>query len=159
AMKRITASVMALLVLCASGLLGGCAKEQAYFDSPDEAMNSLITALRSYDKKKMSEILGPEGDKVISSGDAVADRNGVESFLEQYDAKHSLVPDAEGRQTLVVGDEDWPMPIPLANEEGAGWYFDTDAGKDELINRRVGRNELSTIQVCLAIVDAQREYA
>ena len=158
-MNRITASALVLLSLCVFGLSTGCAKnQQTRFDSPEQATTALVSALRSNDHKTLSRILGPESGDVISSGDSVTDRRSVESFLEQYDTRHSFVSEQAGTQTLVVGTEEWPMPIPLVKEED-GWYFDTPAGKDELINRRVGRNELATMQVCLAIVDAQREYA
>jgi len=159
-MNRMIASGMALLSLGVFSLFAGCAKQQqTRFDSPEQATTELISALRANDQKKLGRILGPDAGDLISSGDSVADRQGVETFLEQYDTRHSFVSEQAGTQTLVVGSEEWPMPIPLTNDGGGGWYFDTLSGVDELINRRVGKNELATMQVCLAIVDAQREYA
>ena len=102
-------------------------------------------------------MLGPQADEVISSGDPVADKNLLENFLKAYDEKHQLVAGNGGSMTLVVGKSDWPMPIPIVQKSGK-WRFDTAAGQEEILNRRIGRNELAAIQSCLAILDAQREY-
>jgi hypothetical protein len=97
---------------------------------------------------------------LISSGDAVADRQALERFVRAYEQKHELVRGGERSVTVVVGNEQWPLPIPIVRgDRGGKWYFDADAGREELLNRRIGRNELNAIEVCLAIVDAQREYA
>jgi len=97
---------------------------------------------------------------VVDSGDAVADQSSREWFVNAYEAKHTLAPGTDGSMILCVGDGDWPFPLPLVKStDPAGWYFDTKAGEQEMINRRVGRNELNTIQTCLAVVDAQREFA
>ena len=128
------------------------------FGSADAAVEELIAALRAGDMDEAAEILGGRADDVLRSGDEVADRNGIATFLASYDEKHRLVPGADGGTNLVVGSTDWPMPIPLVEEDG-GWFFDTEAGLDELLSRRIGRNELDAMQVCLAIVDAQREFA
>jgi hypothetical protein len=94
----------------------------------------------------------------VSSGDPVADSNARESFVSAYDAKHSIEMEEDGTQTIIIGNDDWPFPIPLVNKSGE-WQFDTKAGLDEILRRRIGRNELSAIQVCLAYVQAQNEYA
>ncbi len=144
-----------LLGVCASG----CATaRQSTFSSPEQATQVLVASLRPVDSARLREVLGPEGDEIISSGDEVADRNGIDKFLMAYDEKHELVAESDGRMILEVGKDSWPMPIPVVQKRGA-WRFDTHSGKDEMLNRRIGRNELATIQVCLAIVDAQREYA
>ena len=94
----------------------------------------------------------------MSSGDPVADTNTRENFIAAYDAKHAIELEGDGTQTLIIGNDDWPFPIPLINKAGE-WQFDTEAGLDEILRRRVGRNELSAIQVALAYVQAQNEYA
>ncbi len=94
----------------------------------------------------------------MSSGDAVADRAASEAFVAAYDQKHAIVPDGDARAKLTIGTDDWPFAFPLVKVDGR-WRFDTAAGKDEMLARRIGRNELDVIDVMLAIVDAQREYA
>ena len=108
----------------------------------------------------MHQILGPSADDLLFSGDAVEDQVQVQKFLTAYDEKHTLTPLSDGEMSLSIGADDWPLPIPLVQEEKSQkWMFDTQAGKDEILNRRIGRNELSTMQTCLAYVDAQNEYA
>ena len=129
---------------------------QKSFESLDDAVNALVGAFRAGDRKALVEILGPKGSPVISSGDSVADRAAYQQFVANYDRKHRLE-GGGGKVVLYVGEDDFPVPIPLV-PDGPRWYWDTDAGDDEILFRRVGRNELSTIEVCLAYVDAQREY-
>ena len=126
------------------------------FTSLDEAVDALITALRAADRKTLVEILGPRGAPLVWSGDAVADRAAFQRFTAAYDRAHRLV-GGGGRVVLYVGDDRFPFPIPLV-PDGPRWFWDTDAGDEELLNRRIGRNELAVIQVCQAYVDAQREY-
>ena len=142
-------------------LAAGCASSgHRTFDTPDAAAQGLVTALRGNDTAGLKHIFGPESDDLVSSGDPVADRNRSEAFLERFDQKHELVAGADGSVTLQVGADGWPLPIPIVRDEQTGqWWFDTDAGRDEILARRVGRNELDVIEVCKAIVDAQREYA
>jgi hypothetical protein len=129
---------------------------QKTFDSLDDAVNALVGALRAGDRKALLAILGPKGGPVISSGDNVADRAAYQRFVTAYDRAHKLE-GGGGKVVLTVGDDDYPLAIPLV-PDGPRWFWDTDAGDDEILFRRVGRNELATIQVCLAYVDAQREY-
>jgi len=103
-------------------------------------------------------IFGPAGKELIFSGDEVADQVGRDRFVKAYEAMNRVVSENEKKVILRVGNRDWPFAIPVV-KEGESWFFDTKAGKQEILNRRIGRNELSTIQVCLAYVDAQREYA
>ena len=128
------------------------------FPSASEGVDRFVAAGRAKDMVALDKILGQDGHDILHSGDVQADRNALERFITAYDARHKLVQDSPTRSTLVVGTDDWPMPIPLV--KGAdGWSFDTAAGRAELLARRIGRNELSTIQSCKAFVDAQREYA
>jgi Protein of unknown function (DUF2950) len=147
-----------LLLLAAASLLGcSSAPKATTYDSAGAAVESLIAALRSGDTKQLASALGPGGGEIVSSGDEVADRQHIERFLRAYDVKHALAPSDDG-MTLTVGEKDWPFPVPLV-EEGGRWRFDGEAGRDEILARRIGENELSAIQVCLAVVDAEREYA
>jgi hypothetical protein len=134
------------------------AATQQVFPSPDAAAKALIAASKADDMKTLSSILGPDADQVLSSGDPVADKNAREEFARRYDEMHRLEYDDQGRVVLYIGAENWPVPIPLLKKDG-GWVFDTAAGKDELLYRRVGRNELFTIKVLERLADAQSEYA
>jgi hypothetical protein len=131
---------------------------QETFASPQEAVKALVEALKADDSKALAAIFGPGSEDVISSGDPVADKAEQERFLKSYEQKNRLVEEGTEKVILCAGDDDWPFPIPIVMEAGA-WRFDTPEGREELLARRIGRNELSVIQVCLAIVDAQREYA
>jgi hypothetical protein len=129
---------------------------QRRFASVDEAAQALVDALRSGEMKAMLAVLGSEGNRVVSSGDPVSDRRARERFVAAYDDKHRFEAGG-GKVVLVVGRDDFPFPIPIV-PDGPSWRFDTAAGREEILNRRIGQNELNTIQVCLAYVDAQREY-
>ena len=131
--------------------------KQKSFASAEEAVKAGIAAARSDDDKELLAILGEDAKDLISSGDAVADKARRQEFLKAYDEKHQVIKEGEN-YILTVGKQDWPYPIPVV-KKGNGWVFDTAQGKEEILNRRIGENELSTIQVMLAIVDAQREYA
>jgi hypothetical protein len=128
------------------------------FPTPDAAADTLVSALRANDIAALQRILGPGGDEILSSGDAVADRADAERFLAYYDEEHRVRLRMSGEHILIVGDGEWPFPVPL-EWTGNGYEFDTKKGRAEILNRRVGRNELAVEQVCLAIGDAQREYA
>jgi len=132
------------------------ADTQRSFPSVEAAAQALVDALRSGEGKAMLAVLGQEGNRVVSSGDPVSDRRGRERFVAAYDDQHRLEAGG-GKVVLVVGRQDFPFPIPIV-PDGPWWRFDTAAGNEEIINRRIGRNELNTIQVALAYVDAQREY-
>jgi hypothetical protein len=133
-------------------------KKPKEFKSPEEAVKSLVDAVKANDTKELSAIFGPEGKEVISSGDEVADKARRERFVKAYEEVNKLVSETDKKVILVAGKEEWPFPIPIV-KVGETWRFDTKAGKEELLDRRIGRNELNTIQTCLAYVDAQREYA
>lgn len=131
--------------------------KQRAFSTPDEAVSALVAAARGTDAKALLAVLGQGAKSLIFSGDAVADRERRERFVKSYDEAAKLESAGEAKAVLVTGKDGWPFPIPLV-KEAAGWRFDTAAGKDEILNRRIGSNELSTIQSLLAYVDAQREY-
>ena len=127
------------------------------FASAEEAVQAFVAALRAGDTKALVVILGSEGRGLVVSGDPVADRQAREKFLQSYDAANKLAARGDTTMTLQVGADEWPLPIPLV-KQGERWRFDPRQGREEIIARRIGRNELYTMQTCLAIVDAQREY-
>ncbi len=130
---------------------------QKTFSSAEEASQALATAAQSNDEKAMLEILGPEGKQIVSSGDDAEDAQNRANFAQRYQEMHRLVKEPDGTTTLYVGADNWPTPIPLVNN-GKSWYFDTEAGKKEILFRRVGRNEMSAIRVCQELVAAEKEY-
>jgi hypothetical protein len=144
-------SLTAMWALPASGAI-----TQRRFASPEEATRALVDALRAGDRKAMLEIFGEGAKGLVSSGDEVSDRRSFERFVKAYDERHAFEAGG-GKVVLVVGRDDFPFPIPIV-PDGPSWRWDTAEGKEEIINRRIGQNELNTIQVCLAYVDAQREY-
>jgi hypothetical protein len=147
----------AFIVLMISDLCRAETLKQRTFASPEEAIKAMIDALKSKDGKPLEAIFGPGSQDLLESGDPVADQSGREQFLKLYGEKNRLEQSAD-KVVLSVGDEDWPLPIPIVKKD-ALWHFDAKEGRDEILARRIGRNELDTIQVCLAYVDAQREYA
>jgi hypothetical protein len=130
---------------------------QMTFASPEAASKALVTAAQSNDEKALLDILGPGGKQIVSSGDDTEDAQNRANFVQRYQEMHRLVKEPDGTTTLYAGAENWPMPIPLVNK-GNLWYFDTEAGKREILYRRVGRNEISTIRVCQQLVAAEKEY-
>jgi hypothetical protein len=154
---RCLTSVLILAVIFLAGIDASAAAKQKAFNTPEEAVNAFISALKAGDEKELAAIFGPDAKTLISSGDPVRDTQRRAGFISDYDRKNSLAKGGSG-MILSVGEKDWPFPIPLV-KRGDQWVFDTRAGKEEILNRRVGENELSTVQTLLAIVDAQREYA
>lgn len=160
ALKTITLLAVALVVFVGSALPGiaQAAPGQKTFPSASAAAAALVAAARSDDEAEMLVILGPQGKDLIDSGDPVADKLGRQKFAKSYATKHSLTWEAQGIQTLLIGANDWPMPIPIVRD-GNTWYFDSARGHDEVINRRIGENELGAIAVCEGYVEAQKQYA
>lgn len=147
-----------VLVIAGALLATGCNRaSQKDFASADEATQALVSAARSDDTRSLVAVLGRDVEALLNSGDAVQDKNSRERFVAEYDAMHSLDPGQPGSVVLTVGTDKWPFPFPLVETNGR-WRFDTAAGTDEIVNRRVGANELAAIQACLAFVDAEREY-
>jgi hypothetical protein len=128
------------------------------YKTPDEAAKALIDAAKAADRPALMRVLGPDSAEIVSSGDEVADASARKRVVEAYDTKHQVVMEGADKAVLVIGNEDWPFPIPLVRRDGI-WRFDTAAGRDEILFRRIGRNELNAIQASLAYVDAQHEYA
>ncbi|MFO1111126.1 MAG: DUF2950 domain-containing protein [Bradyrhizobium sp.] len=153
-LARIAAIALAGM-LCLSPTNAGA--QQAY-SSPDEAASALAAAVKSGVRKDMLRVLGANGEDIISSGDDVADKESRERFTKAWEARHSIKTAGDKKAIVILGNDDFPFPIPLAKTK-SGWEFDTDAGRLEILYRRIGRNELDAIQTCLAFVDAQNEYA
>jgi hypothetical protein len=130
---------------------------QKGFATAKDAVQAFIAAYKTYDEQALLKIFGDEAKELIYSGDPVIDQQVHDRFLSEYEDENRMIEEGEN-MILVVGDDDWPFSIPLVKKEDQ-WVFDTEAGKEEILNRRIGRNELNTIQTMLAIVDAQREYA
>lgn len=154
--SRILAVTLSALALGAFAATPAPAQQRT-FASADEAVAALAEAVRSGDPAKVLAVVGPSSKSWLFTGDDVSDRADWKRFLDGYDKKKSVAAQGD-KATLSVGDDDWPFPAPIVKKNGK-WAFDANEGKEEVINRRVGRNELDTIQVLLAIVDAQREYA
>ena len=153
-----TAAIAAFLLLsCVSPSAMAQQQGQKTFSSADEASHALVRALKNDDDKMLLEILGPDGKEIISSGDPAEDEATRANFVAKFHDMHRLVVEPDGTTTLYIGAENWPSPIPLVNK-GGNWYFDTGAGKQEILYRRVGKNEMSAIKVCQELVAAQKEY-
>jgi hypothetical protein len=130
---------------------------QKTFSSPTAAADALAAAAKKHDKQEMLAILGHSGEELISSGDRVADKENNDHFVEKYHEMHRFVTSSSGRVFLYIGAENWPLSIPL-KKSGTKWFFDTAFGKQEVLYRRIGSNELNVIKVCHEIVDGEREY-
>lgn len=147
-------SIAAMLIATAA-LTPADAQER--FKSPDDAVAALVKAVRSEDTRDMISVLGRDGREIVFSGDDVADEKTRAAFLIAYDLRHQIVKDGN-KATLQVGPSDWALPIPIVQNNGS-WQFDTAKGREEILYRRIGRNELAAIRVSLAYVDAQNDYA
>ena len=148
-----------LFLICAvpSSHAGGI--PQRSFSSPEKAVKSLVTAIRTNDMEEILAILGPGSRELIFSGDDVADMAGRKKFLKAYDSMNILQKVSEDKVTLCIGNDNWPLPIPIVKAGGAMWVLDSEKGKQEILNRRIGRNELHVMEVLHAYNDAQYEYA
>jgi len=154
---RNLAAVLALTAMIAStGPVFAAEAKQKSFATPEEAAKELMAATKAHDTKALLAILGAEAKPLLSSGDKVMDQEGRARFVSSYEQANKLEKSGD-KAVLVTGKDGWPFPIPIVKSAN-GWRFDTTAGKEEVLNRRIGRNELSVIQVVQAYVDAQREY-
>ncbi len=131
---------------------------QQTFATPETATSALMAAVKTGNPRSIIAVLGQDATGIVLSGDAVADGVTRDKFISAYEAKQALELNGDDRMTLVVGKDDFPFPIPLVRKH-AKWRFDTNAGRDEILRRRIGRNEFSTIQTCLAYYDAQLDYS
>jgi hypothetical protein len=158
-MKQQTTFALRIFVVVVLIVTAACnrATTQRDFASVDDAVVALVAAARSDDTRALVRVLGSETEPALDSGDRVQDRNARQRFVRAYETEHTLSRDSTGATTLLVGTDHWPFPFPLVQNNGR-WRFDSEAGTDEIVNRRVGANELATIQSCLAFVDAEREY-
>ncbi len=133
------------------------AASQQNFASAGDAVNALVKALQANDQKALLAIFGPGGEKLVASGDPVADATARQQFLALYAESHVLTPQPDGSVTLVAGNDGWPMPIPIVQVDGH-WQFDATTGAQDIVDRRIGRNELLTIQTLLSAVAAEQDY-
>ena len=133
---------------------------QEAFATPKKAADAVIQAAENYDVPALLKILGPDGRDLVASSDPVQDKNNAKSFAATAEQKHTIKIDPKNpdKAILSIGNDDWPLPIPIVRRTGK-WYFDSKAGAQEVLYRRIGRNELDVIQVCRGYVDAQHEYA
>jgi hypothetical protein len=160
---RKIASPVRLLLLAIFIPLAACKKEAdkpsiSVFASPDDAGNALQAAAKSGDQNALMAIFGPDSKELIVSGDPVQDKTVTSLFVQGYDQMHRWRRMPNDSQILLVGADNFPFPVPLKKNAGGQWFFDTAAGKDEILSRRVGRNELAIIEICGAAADAQAEY-
>jgi hypothetical protein len=130
---------------------------QRTFQSAEEAGSAFFAAAQNQNDEALLSILGPAAKELVSSGDPLEDVDGRVSFVVKYRQMHRYVKQLDGTTILYVGAENWPVPIPLAEKNGA-WFFDTDAGKEEILLRRIGKNELTAIDACHQLVDAEKQY-
>jgi hypothetical protein len=153
----LSAVVAALWLGVAQAAPPDATQPQRNFASAEEAVQAFVAALRDHSEADLRAILGPEADRVIDSGDRYADRELHARFVALFDQKHAIEQKGPGQAELDVGPDAWPLPIPLVESDGR-WTFDTNAGAQTIIDRRIGRNELSAIRTLLASVDAQHDY-
>jgi hypothetical protein len=134
---------------------------QKQFDTPKQAADALIQVASNFDAAAAKEILGPDSEDIVSSEDPVADKNQADAFAAKAKEKTSVEIDKKSpnHAIVIVGKDDFPLPIPIVKQKGGKWYFDSKVGREEILNRRIGANELNAIEVCRGFVEAQHEYA
>jgi len=156
-MRAMNAVSMACVLLLSPALASAA---QQTFETPRQAADALIKATGDWDVPALKQILGPDSEDLIVTEDPVQDRNTGMAFSALARQKSEVIPDAKNpdRAILIVGPEDWPAPFPIVRK-GGRWSFDTKAGRQEILNRRIGRNELDAIEICQRFVEAQHEYA
>ncbi|NLT23611.1 MAG: DUF2950 domain-containing protein [Syntrophorhabdus sp.] len=152
-------ALLAVFLLGTEGLAAPSkSSKQLTFATPEEAARVLADAARAKDTKAMIAIFGPEGKGVIVSGDEAVNKDLFERFVKAFQERNRLDMSTDNKAFLYVGNNEWPFPVPMV-KKGDRWSFDTKDGKTEILHRRIGRNELSAVQACLAYVDAQKDYA
>src|ERR1044071_6990114 len=152
--------VIVLSIISSTHAQSSAALRGRPFGTAEEAANALIEATEKYDEAALKDILGPDSWDIIHTGEPARDKEMSMAFAAQARSKMTLDLDGKSktRSTLIVGDEDWPFPVPIV-KAAKSWFFDTKAGRQELLFRRIGRNDLDAIQVCRGYVEAQHEYA
>jgi hypothetical protein len=151
-------TAIAVLLIASSGALTPAQqKGQKTFSTPEEASQALFTAAQNNDEKVLLELFGPDGKQIVSSGDETEDAQNRANFAKRYQEMNRLVKEPDGTITLYIGPHNWPYPIPLRNKASA-WYFDTAAGRREILFRRIGWNEESAIRICQELAAAEKEY-
>jgi hypothetical protein len=159
---RISLLASAILIFCLQGFALHAAPEpkQKGFDTPKQAADGLIQAAELFDVPALKDILGPDGEDLVASEDAVQDKNRAVAFAAMAHEKDSIEVDPKNsnRAILLVGNDDWPLPIPIVKRSGK-WYFDSKAGRDEVLLRRIGANELDVLEICRGFVEGQEEYS
>ena len=151
------------LIAAAVAAMVSCARsepqpQQRMFASPEEAVQALAKVVQAADVQELTEIFGPDSKELVDTSDPVTARRNRETFAVAYAESWKLVDAEHGAKTLVIGNEDWPFPVPIV-KDGNRWRFDTAAGKAEVLARRIGRNELAVIRSCATYVAAQHRYA
>jgi hypothetical protein len=158
-MKMRTKTLLSIFLLALFVIAGSAnAADQKTFGTPAEAAQALFKASEDQSQEEMLAILGDDGKDLVYSGDAVQDKAHMQHFVKAYNTKHTIVKQDENTSVLQVGANDWQMPIPIVND-GGKWRFDTAAGRQELLFRRIGHNELGAIAACRGFIDAQKDYA
>jgi hypothetical protein len=157
---RVLATVLTVASLVAWHAIPACTRKPAYrtFDTPEEAVRVLTETVKAGDMDQVIAIFGPEGRDLVSSSDPATGRRNREVFMVAVAEQWRLEDRGANKKELIVGNEEWPFPVPLV-KESAGWRFDTAAGREEVLARRIGRNELAVIGICETYVAAQREYS
>jgi len=156
--KFISAVVLLTSLVLFAGIALAQEPGQKTFANPEDAGKAAYDAVKSADKSAVEGILGLSSISIVSSGDEVEDKNNRDFFTERYEQMHRWAKEINGDQTLIIGAENWPFPIPLKKDAAGAWYFDTKSGVKEILYRRIGKNELRAIRVCIALADAQNEY-
>ena len=158
---------IAVLVMVAVVFVLGCSKKQdnptaeapqKTFATPAEASQALHAAVQARDDKALTQVLGPKAQKLVSSGDPAEDKSAADSFAKKYDQMNRLVAMTDGSQVLYIGADNYPFPVPLAQDGSSRWYFDAVAAEQELRARRIGGNELSAMDACRLIASAEELY-
>jgi len=157
ALSRAIGMITLVSMLGAASIALAAEAKQKTYATPEEAVKDLIASIKSGDAKAVMAVLGQGSKDIVQSGDAVADKAGRERFVKSYEEANQLEKSGDSKVVLSTGKDKWPFPIPIV-KTAAGWRFDAKAGKEEILNRRIGRNELSTMKAIEAYVDAQREY-
>ncbi len=153
----IKAAVLTISLLLLAAVVNAQEPGQKTFATPQDAGKALYEAIKSGDKAAMEAVLGPSSASIISSGDEVQDKNNAEFFTQRFEQMNRWAKEVNGDQTLYIGAENWPFPVPLKNNAGQ-WYFDSKAGVKEVLFRRIGKNEMAAIRVCEVLAEAQQDY-